>query len=373
MSGTGIGIGGKIVMTLIAIVGLAAGPVLAASSDLSSSATGPSMVETGAQGTITVAYGNAGPDPATSAYCNLAFPAGVPAAFDQITQQQFDFIEASATDTAGNTPLLFMNDGCDALLIQNQGPGAPPQIPIQGLTVGASESFSISTEFPMSADMLASGLRIDDPPAIAGVVTTLGRGTCTDCNDPFNTCFGGPLAGYDLGSLPVELVDDGSGSPTLACQPFTMVTAGAIAVIDRGTCAYGDKVYNAEAAGAAGVIVANDGNCLIGPPSPDCVNNMLPGNLGLQTSIPVVQVSQNQGSAIKDELLTGPVMATVGGIHTTDAVFTSQIFLVGTGDSDPDGANDASTWTTAVVQAPVFADGFESGDTSAWSSSVPGD
>ena len=145
--------------------------------DLSSEVTGPAMVAPAAVGTYTVAYGNAGPDEATSAYCNLDLPSGVPARFDLITQGMIDFIAASAWDSAGNQPLVFANTQCDAILIQNQGPGSTPPVPMQGMTAGASNQFSISTEFPMATSILSGGLRIDAPAAIAGRVTNIGRGS----------------------------------------------------------------------------------------------------------------------------------------------------------------------------------------------------
>ena len=344
-------------LVLVAIVAMAAAPALAADSDLSSSLTGPASVETGGVGTYTIAYGNAGPDAATSAYCNLNFPAGVPDAIDLVTDEQATFITDSATDDGGNTPLLFISNGCDALLIQNQGPGdGTSATPLSNMGVGASHTFSVSTEFPMDPTILSGGLRIDEPADIAGDITNLGRGSCTDCTDIEGTCFGEPLALADLGSLPVELVDDGSADPTFGCNPFT-VTPGSIALVDRGSCEFGDKVFNAEAGGAAGVIIANSNQCSSAPSSPDCTIGIGAGALGYLTSIPAVMVSLNVGNSIKDAMASGTVMVTLGGIPTTNALFSSQIFVSADTDSDPNGDNDDSFLTTAisgtVVEAPV--------------------
>ena len=371
MQRSGIAHGARVRLALVLTVALSAlclpDPAVAADSDLSSEVTGPAMVAPGGEATYTVAYGNAGPDEALSAYCDLVFPAGVPAPLAEITDDQIDAIGASAVDTAGNLQLVFATVSCDQLLIQTQGPSGGGT-PMQDMGAGASHSFSIATEFPLDPVIMSAGLVIDAPPSIAGAVWNLGHGTCATCND-FSTCFGGPLSTYDLGSRPVELADDGSASPSEGCQAFT-VTPGSIALVDRGTCAFGDKVANAEAGGAAGVIIANSGQCLNGPPSPDCVNDMTPGDLGLSTDVPVVQVSQNQGTAIKDALLIGPVMATLGGIPTSDAVFSSLMFLENAADTDPDPANDGTLWSTAIVDL-IFDDGFESGDTGAWSSAAP--
>jgi len=55
----------------------------------------------------------------------------------------------------------------------------------------------------------------------------------------------------------VELVDDGSGTTSDACEALVGFTAGNIALIDRGECPFRDKVFNAEEAGATAIIVAN--------------------------------------------------------------------------------------------------------------------
>lgn len=61
----------------------------------------------------------------------------------------------------------------------------------------------------------------------------------------------GPLNG------PVVYVNDGVGDPGDGCEPFS-VPAGAIPMMDRGTCAFTIKVKNAQLAGAKIAIVANN-------------------------------------------------------------------------------------------------------------------
>ena len=58
-------------------------------------------------------------------------------------------------------------------------------------------------------------------------------------------------------SATLVLIDDGTGA-TVGCDPATNVLTGAIAVIDRGACAFTQKVANAEAAGAIAVVVFNN-------------------------------------------------------------------------------------------------------------------
>lgn len=92
----------------------------------------------------------------------------------------------------------------------------------------------------------AQVILVTAPPNIAGVEL------------PFGTAsFGPPLpAGGIQGT--VELVDDGAGTSSDGCEPLVGFTAGNIALIDRGTCAFTVKAQNAEAAGAIAVIIAND-------------------------------------------------------------------------------------------------------------------
>lgn len=51
-----------------------------------------------------------------------------------------------------------------------------------------------------------------------------------------------------------------SSSSGCTAADFTGFTPGRVALIQRGTCNFGVKVLNAEAAGASGVIIFNEGN-----------------------------------------------------------------------------------------------------------------
>ena len=52
----------------------------------------------------------------------------------------------------------------------------------------------------------------------------------------------------------------GGSASGCAAADFAGFPAGSIALIQRGTCPFGDKVANAEAAGAVGVVLFNEGN-----------------------------------------------------------------------------------------------------------------
>jgi hypothetical protein len=92
----------------------------------------------------------------------------------------------------------------------------------------------------------------------------------------------------------IVLVNDGSALPTEGCGPLVGFPAGAIALVDRGTCTFLEKVESAEAAGASAVIIANNtgGN----PP-------VLTGSMVNEPpAIPAVSVTQTDGATIKAAL-----------------------------------------------------------------------
>ena len=98
----------------------------------------------------------------------------------------------------------------------------------------------------------------------------------------------------------VALVNDGVGTATDGCEPFTGL-AGRIALIDRGNCNFTVKAKNAQDAGATAVVIVNN------------VAGTAPGLGGSDTSIriPTVSVSLADGNTIKSQLGVG-VNATVG-------------------------------------------------------------
>ena len=71
-------------------------------------------------------------------------------------------------------------------------------------------------------------------------------------------------ASGDTGTVPIRAVDLQLANPAASnsgCEAadFTGFTAGSIALMQRGTCAFADKVTNAQAAGAVGAIIFNQG------------------------------------------------------------------------------------------------------------------
>jgi Zn-dependent M28 family amino/carboxypeptidase len=117
----------------------------------------------------------------------------------------------------------------------------------------------------------------------------------------------GPFTGSGAGDvtgtiIPVDL-DLGLGNTsTSGCEAadFTGLDFSGeddIALIQRGTCPFGDKAKNAEAAGAEAVIIFNQGN-----DATDARNGLIVGTLGGSdiVGIPVVGASYEQGVTLSE-------------------------------------------------------------------------
>ena len=103
----------------------------------------------------------------------------------------------------------------------------------------------------------------------------------------------------------VVLVNDGTALPTEGCGPLVGFPAGAIALVDRGTCTFVEKVRNAQAAGAVAVVIANNA---AGNPG------VMSGTMEpTPVSIPAIMVSQADGATIKAGLPAS------GSVHRNQA------------------------------------------------------
>ncbi len=100
----------------------------------------------------------------------------------------------------------------------------------------------------------------------------------------------------------VALVDDGTNPKTDACEPIQNDVSGKIALVDRGSCTFLEKALAAQAAGAIGMILAN--NQAGGAPN-------MPGDSAPEVTIPVLSITQAAGAAMKASLAGGPVTVTM--------------------------------------------------------------
>jgi hypothetical protein len=196
--------------------------------------------------------------------------------------------------------------------------GAPVTFAETAVYEGVSNSHNIHINeetgflYIIGATGLAPGrgpnlLTVDEPSSAAGTY------------DMGGAAFGPPFPAGGV-SGDIVLVDDGvvgdpGGSVTDGCEPFD-VPDGAIALVDRGFCTFVTKVANAQAAGASGVIVANN---VAGPP-------FLMGGSDPSITIPSGMISLDDGNTIKEGLpATGTVSpnpnvdpCSNGGLHMVD-------------------------------------------------------
>ncbi|MFY1700626.1 M20/M25/M40 family metallo-hydrolase [Micromonospora sp. WMMA1923] len=167
--------------------------------------------------------------------------------------------------------------------------------------------------------------------------------------------------------VPVDLNLTPPRASTSGCEAsdFTGVdVVGKIALMQRGTCGFGDKVANAEAAGAIGAIIMNQGN---GTPqeNPDrfeLFNGTLSGPVA---TIPGVAVSYDTGAAFSTTagLAVRITADTISEVRSTENVVaqtregrTDNVVMAGAHlDSVPEGPgiNDNGSGSAALLEVAL--------------------
>jgi Zn-dependent M28 family amino/carboxypeptidase len=130
-------------------------------------------------------------------------------------------------------------------------------------------------------------------------------------------------------AVPVDLLLPSTGGSTSGweAEDFAGFPAGAVALLQRGTCDFGLKATNAAAAGASAAIIVNEGN------SPDRVA-LLQGTLGAPVDIPVVGATFALAEVLQNTEVTLAVDV-VNETRTTTNVFaekpgaTDSVLMVG--------------------------------------------
>jgi Zn-dependent M28 family amino/carboxypeptidase len=154
-------------------------------------------------------------------------------------------------------------------------------------------------------------------------------------------------------AVPVDLLLPPTGGSTSGCEAadFAGFPAGAIALMQRGTCDFGVKATNAANAGAVGAVIFNEGN------APDRTELLL-GNLGTVVPIPVVGTPFALGESLQNTTLNIRVDA-IAEIRSPSNVFaelpgkTDQVLMVGAHlDSVPEGPgiNDNGSGSAAILE-----------------------
>jgi len=175
----------------------------------------------------------------------------------------------------------------------NHGRGGEDGDPIEAQVAGRDDEFdnnaSMSTPADGESPFMMTGLWTGSPSLTVD-------GSDIGCR---GASFG--TFSYDVTAL-IVLADDGVGDLHDACEPIVNNVAGAIALIDRGTCTFASKAQRADQAGAIGVIIANHnpGEGAMAMPNEDPP---------LTITIPAVSVSNDNGILLKSMVSAGPGLA----------------------------------------------------------------
>lgn len=223
-------------------------------------------------------------------------------------------------------------------------------------------------------------LEMTAPPSVAGNYAAAGAIFGEVQQDPIS--FSGDI----------ELTNTGTATPTDGCDPLIGFTPGNIAFMVRGTCEFGVKGLNAQNAGASAAIIANDREDTV-------LVNMAGGVSGEGVTIPLVAIGETDGISIQAQLPGTGVVTLQGrwGMHDAGyaMLFTPDPVQPGSSVShwedlawpdllmEPFTSEDVfdqvdltpaqlkDVGHTLTAGNGIFSDGFESGNTLDWTSTVP--
>lgn len=164
-----------------------------------------------------------------------------------------------------------------------------------------------------------------------------------------------------VSAVDINLTGDRASTSGCEAADFAGFPAGNIALLQRGTCAFGVKVRNAQAAGAAGAVIFNQGNNVPG----DDRMGVVAGTLGeplvtipaVGTSFPIGQeLAGTAGLTLRvavagsvQEIETFNVLADTGGNSGRTVVVGAHLDSVGEGA----GINDNGTGVAAILETAV--------------------
>jgi hypothetical protein len=124
--------------------------------------------------------------------------------------------------------------------------------------------------------------------------------------------------------------------PSEGCGPLVGFPAGSIALVDRGTCPFLEKVMNAQMAGAIGVIVLNNTGG----------NPTTMGGDSHEITIPSAMVSQAVGNSIKANLpATGTIRRHPDAVSISRACHDTGVILGDVMKAACAGGNGVSVWS----------------------------
>lgn len=208
-------------------------------------------------------------------------------------------------------------DGMDVL---NLSLGGSPRLGtaagIDVLSIGLDNAVNAGLVVAVAAGNSGPGTKTVESPGRAPKVITAGASTNQHfIGEPFTyPSGGGTTIGAAVGEFPLlptsssySLFDTGN----TACTSVSSSASGKLAIVNRGTCTFSTKVRNAIAAGAVGVVVANN---VAGDPSAMAKDGLGGDNL------PAVMIGLQEGAALRASgATTASAVATLSDIITTNA------------------------------------------------------
>ncbi|GAB7190460.1 aminopeptidase PaaP [Kineococcus sp. NUM-3379] len=156
-------------------------------------------------------------------------------------------------------------------------------------------------------------------------------------------------------TAPVRAVDvtfpppGGPSSTNSGCEAedFAGFPKGAIALLQRGTCTFGIKAVNAQRAGAAAVVIANEGQ-----PGREVVTT---GTLGEVVGIPVVGLGSADGRALAEAAAKGTVTLRVATDTVNETRETFNV-LADSKSGDPSRTVVVGAHLDSVAEGPGIND-----------------
>jgi Zn-dependent M28 family amino/carboxypeptidase len=155
--------------------------------------------------------------------------------------------------------------------------------------------------------------------------------------------------------VPVDVVVPIGNNPpstsTSGCEAadFTGFPAGAIALVQRGTCTFGAKVTNAQAAGATAVIVFNEGQ------APDRTD-VVAGTLGAPATVPAIGISYALGEELVNQYRAQQAPAAHIKTDTVSETRTTYNVIADSPWGDPNRTIVVSAHNDSVAAGPGIND-----------------
>ena len=206
----------------------------------------------------------------------------------------FGFVGNTSTNSgnfSGGTPTVF-----ELHTFDNQAGMHWDQMTAQQRLVSMENTGHLAWDSPNVTTHAAKFLKpvtilsVNAPSAIAH---RFDIGTASFGSDVSSTTLTGDVAAA------TDPVDDAGPSSTDGCSAYTNASAvkGKWALVDRGTCTFVVKAQNAQAAGAIGLIVADNRKDTCFPPGMSGSDSTI--------TIPVISVTQDDGGAIRAQVANG--------------------------------------------------------------------